>query len=606
MRMPSKKKQPSKNEWYSYPVRRGQLISPFGIGAMIDFPGESVMVAGLDEWPEADCPEVHDERLATRLGVEKLRLPPAKPDETSGEGAEVPAVRFPLWHQCPRCKSLAELSWNAYKFGHCERCKVEKRKWVRLVPLRFAVACDAGHITDFPWLRWAHKKSGQKLSEVTVCSHPHLKLYSTDRADLGGLYVKCVGCDSGRSMAGASSEQGIYGFECPGHRPWLGPNGGEKCGRPAHMIQRGASNVYFAEVVSSILIPPFSSRYNLLRKQEPTLWAMLTSDLNPAGEPSPEMVKKIVASSAGLDAAKLVDFVRLCTSGKLKGSPDQPESEYRLAEYKALCKPEEQEDEQFSATACERSRIGDGVAPYIEQLVRVDRLAETRAMVGLSRLDGPTVRGCLSIEWKNWLPANRVYGEGIFLTLDEKRLEKWSAQKAVADRAAILTERNTQVQGTRKRGRARFLPPKFYLLHTLAHVLIRQLSFECGYGSSSLRERIYCNEDDGTGVCMSGMLIYTAAGDCEGTLGGLVRQTEPETFGRLVKDALQAALWCSADPLCIESKGQGADSLNLASCYACSLLPETSCEEGNRLLDRAFLIGTTENPGIGFFSDLMS
>lgn len=602
----AKKKTPSKSDWYTYPVRRGQLVSPFGIGAMIDFPAESVMVAGLDEWPEDDCPEVHDERLATRLGVDKLRLPPAKPDDSSGEGAEVPAVRFPLWHQCPRsaCRTLMPVSWNERRVSFCTTCKLEKRKAPRVVPLRFAVACDAGHISDFPWAQWAHKQGGEELRYAKVCDQPRLKLYSTDRADLGGLYVKCVACDSGRSLAGATGEQGIFGFDCPGEQPWLGPNARKKCTRPPHMVQRGASNVYFAEVVSSILIPPFSSRYYQLL-QDPMKWAMLTTGMKPDGAPSPEIVKLFVSSSAGLDPAKLVDFVRLKISGKLKGSPDQPEPEYRLAEYKALCQPEKQDDEQFSAEVCERSMVGEGVAAYINKLVRVDRLAETRALVGISRLDG-LEKAPLSLNRKNWLPANRVYGEGIFLTLEEKRLEKWSGQKAVADRAATLTDRYRQVQATRKRVRFRNLLPKFYLLHTLAHVLIRQLSFECGYGSSSLRERIYCNEDDNTGMSMSGFLIYTAAGDCEGTLGGLVRQSEPETFGRLVRDALQSALWCSADPLCIESKGQGADSLNLASCYACTLLPETSCEEGNRLLDRAFLVGTPDNPGIGFFSDLLS
>lgn len=599
----AKKRQPSKADWYSYPVRRGQLISPFGIGAMIDFPGESVMVAGLDEWPDDVCPEVHDERLATRLSVEKLRLPPAKPDD-SGEGAEVPAVRFPLWHQCPRCKSLFELKWNAHKFAHCERCKADKKKWVKMVPLRFAVACDAGHIADFPWLLWAHKDQGEELRHAKICDQPHLKLYSTDRADLGGLYVKCVNCDKGRSLAGATGEKGIYGFDCPGERPWLGPNSRQNCSRAPHMVQRGTSNVYFAEVISSILIPPFSSRYYQLLA-DPQKWAMLTMNMKPKGQPDPQIIKLFADTSPGLDPGKLVDFVRLKSSGKLKGSPDQPESEYRFAEYKALCQPEKQEDEQFSATSCERSKISDGVASCVDRLIRVDRLAETRALVGISRLDGETDRNALSLKRKNWLPANRVYGEGIFLTLDERLIEKWSSKKQVLDRAEKVTARQNQVAASRKRGRPRMLLPKFYLLHTFAHVLIRQLSFECGYGSSSLRERIYCNEGDGSGSSMSGILIYTAAGDCEGTLGGLVRQSEPETFGRLVKDALQSAIWCSADPLCIESKGQGADSLNLAACHACALLPETSCEEGNRLLDRAFLIGTPDNPEMGFFAGLV-
>jgi hypothetical protein len=141
------------------------------------------------------------------------------------------------------------------------------------------------------------------------------------------------------------------------------------------------------------------------------------------------------------------------------------------------------------------------------------------------------------------------------------------------------------------------------LLHTLAHILIRQLAFECGYGSSSLRERLYCWDEPGKE--MTGLLIYTAAGDSEGTMGGLVRQGKPGRFESVLLSAIEESRWCSSDPLCIESRGQGIDSLNRAACHACALLPETSCEEGNRFLDRAALIGTPEAMAIGFFKDIV-
>ena len=142
------------------------------------------------------------------------------------------------------------------------------------------------------------------------------------------------------------------------------------------------------------------------------------------------------------------------------------------------------------------------------------------------------------------------------------------------------------------------------LLHTLAHVLINQLSFDCGYGSASLRERLYCDFTDPSRP-MHGFLIYTASGDSEGTMGGLVRQGNPGRLETTLRRALKHAAWCSSDPVCIESKGQGSDNSNLAACHGCCLLPETSCEEGNRLLDRALLIGTPERPALGFFSKFL-
>jgi len=148
----------------------------------------------------------------------------------------------------------------------------------------------------------------------------------------------------------------------------------------------------------------------------------------------------------------------------------------------------------------------------------------------------------------------------------------------------------------------RDIPSKFFALHTLAHLLIRSLSFECGYSAASIQERIYCSDSEEN--AMSGVLIFTAAGDAEGTLGGLIQMGKPENFDRLLRNALASAITCSSDPLCIESRGQGTDALNLAACYACCLLPETSCEEGNRLLDRVCLVGEPEDVDLGLFTDL--
>ena len=143
---------------------------------------------------------------------------------------------------------------------------------------------------------------------------------------------------------------------------------------------------------------------------------------------------------------------------------------------------------------------------------------------------------------------------------------------------------------------------KFLLLHTVSHLLIKQLSFECGYNISSLKERIYCGEA-AEGKEMAGILIYTASGDSEGTLGGLVRQGRYDTFPRIYRKAIESAVICSNDPVCSLSNGQGRDSLNLAACYSCCLLPETCCEEFNVFLDRGVAVGTYDNKKLGFFHE---
>ena len=144
--------------------------------------------------------------------------------------------------------------------------------------------------------------------------------------------------------------------------------------------------------------------------------------------------------------------------------------------------------------------------------------------------------------------------------------------------------------------------PRFVLLHSFAHVLINQLVFDCGYSAAALRERIYCFDDPDE---ISGLLIYTAAGDSDGTMGGLVRMGKPDRFVDALETAIETASWCSNDPVCIEvpATNYGGRSANLAACHDCSLLPETSCEEYNSFLDRASIVGIIDNPLIGYFND---
>jgi len=255
-----------------------------------------------------------------------------------------------------------------------------------------------------------------------------------------------------------------------------------------------------------------------------------------------------------------------------------------------------EEDRSTAGPILERLRS------LIDRVVIATRLREIRALVGFSRYSPDSNQVVPDLgRGLDWLPAIEVFGEGVFFTLREEALQAWENTPAVVERASILDER---------RGRSLFAErlkpatPRFVLLHTLAHVLIRELSFQCGYATSSLRERIYCKVPEG-GSPQAGILVYTAAGDMEGTLGGLARRGEPPLLAQSVMAALERAAWCSTDPICIESAGQGFNSLNFGACHACSLLPETSCAYANALLDRAFLLGGTLGVK-GYFSDVLA
>jgi len=286
------------------------------------------------------------------------------------------------------------------------------------------------------------------------------------------------------------------------------------------------------------------------------------------------------------------------------------EEEYRRQEYSALLAPRGGPETDLYVELLAANDLGKTLSRYFSSVALVKKLRETRALAGFSRLLPPDPAGGadriqqLKLDQKiDWLPATVVRGEGIFVQLEQTAVDEWLDRSGALQRAASLSRNFNQRRASRGQ-QPRRVTAAFILLHALAHSLINQLSFECGYGSASLRERLYCNTEEYS-ERMNGFLIYTASGDSEGTMGGLVRQGEPNRLLETLATALRRAQWCSSDPICIETAGQGTDNANLAACHGCLLISETSCEEGNRLLDRAMLVGTPTHPGSGFFSSFL-
>jgi hypothetical protein len=342
--------------------------------------------------------------------------------------------------------------------------------------------------------------------------------------------------------------------------------------------------------------------------EDPRIWGPLSSGLVD-GKVSLDRCET-VASIRNLDAEEL----RAAAQRKLEGTPEasalaaQTEEAFRQSEYDALKAGRGAPQSDLLVEAAPVTQYGLPVSSSFSYLALIHKLRETRALAGFTRIlppDGDLGSSRLqklTLDQRiNWLPAMIVRGEGIFMEFDRARLDAWVA------RTPLIRERIGQLNGAYNERRIaqgqspRPITPQLVLLHTFAHVLINQLAYECGYGSASLRERLYCaSENDNDPMC--GLLIYTASGDSEGSMGGLVRQAAQGKFENILVRAIQKAGWCSSDPVCIESHGQGAENCNLSACHGCCLLPETSCEEGNRLLDRAFLVGKPGESHIGFFS----
>jgi hypothetical protein len=384
------------------------------------------------------------------------------------------------------------------------------------------------------------------------------------------------------------------------------------CSEQPRVLQRGASNVYFPVTYSSIYLPLWAEQTDariVKALEDPKVWGTLTSGLRDGRLIDPAR-SEVVADMRQLDPGKLLSAAQRKLDGVTELRP-VTEEEYRRHEYEAFREGRGGEPSDLRVDRVPGNQYSGMLGTVLREVGLVRRLRETRVLAGFTRIlpaggqaDQDRTQPLSRRLQDRWLPAIEVRGEGIFLDLDPRSLDVWSARSGIEKHLRSLLEADRQ-RAVDRHMEQRRITPKFIMLHTLAHVLIRQLANDCGYGSASLRERIYCDTTPDSEP-MQGILIYTASGDSEGTMGGLVRQGEPVRLQYTLERAIHAAYWCSSDPICFESKGQGTDSGNLAACHGCALLPETSCEEGNRLLDRQTLIGRPDKPQLGFFSSIGS
>lgn len=379
-------------------IRKSQLISTFGVGAIMEFPTETLMHAGLEAWEISSDQTLVDDRLAKRLGV-KTFYEPIQAQEKHLPGGTIPFVRFPLWQVCPRCRTMHKVRWNDRtprtclseikpKSGGKPCASLPQFQKHGLVAVRFIVGCSAGHIDDFPWVEWAHTPRGEKLKRGNRCSNPVLRLSPTGRSGLMGLTVHCVSCKSKRSMMGVGSPDVLTDFGCTGNRPWLGPDAFENCnaGEPPRVLQRGATNVYFSRVVSSILIPPHSTSIRrIIARQK--YWDYLCSGVGEDGRADSMRLEQF-SEMHDLPLDELTEAVndRL---GMISDSPqEQTEEDYRLAEYKAfLAGRNRNQNDDLNVDPQRIADYDEDIQPFLNDVVLVEKLTETRALTGFSRLN---------------------------------------------------------------------------------------------------------------------------------------------------------------------------------------------------------------------------
>ena len=612
-------------------IRPSQLLFTYGIGAIVDLPELSVIVMGLEDWPDQPdvSPEIIEDRLLaaihSKVGhqVARFLAPPAVADGGSPMNplAEVtltgvPVATFPRWMVCPACRLLAPLEAglfvmpastryrpNVAYYIH-ENCNKANRPTV--VPARFLVACEEGHLDDFPWIPFVHHNTDP-------CAAPLLRLFEQGPSgEARDLTVKCDGCQSQRRLAEAFGRTNRDKMPiCHGRRPHLRDYDEDGCERHMRPFVLGASNAWFPVVYSSIAIPSATAKIDqLVESHWATLQAATSKDV---------LVAFRAIGQLGPLSAYPDDEIWQAIERKRQPTEDEDDddgTDLKAPEWQVLTHVDPAlNSRDFRLTPVSAPASYAGIIPNV---VLAERMREVRAITGFTRLDSPgeltepgaddeiTTIAPLSRKPPKWLPAVEVRGEGIFIQFDEASIRTWLSRDAVKKRNDAFFDSHIRWR------KARFIedPADYYptmryvLLHSFSHALMRQLAIEAGYSSASIRERIYSRSPGDPNGPMAGILIYTAAPDSEGTLGGLVSLGEAETLERHIARALEAVRLCASDPLCAEHPpSRTGRTLHAAVCHACLFAPETSCERGNKYLDRSVLVATVERGDLCFFEN---
>lgn len=566
-------------------LRPNQIITTFGPGAIVDAVKDSVTILDINYWKEKGK-RIIDGRLASYLGVDCFYMP-----KTSYSG-DIPVISFPSIHVCSnlKCGHLFDIrddfDLDRYlRFGvNCPICHRPA------YPSRFITICENGHMDDFPWNWWVHRGK--------VNCKGSLRMYSTgNTSTLADMWVECEICGAKRSMSGATQEDNFSELRCSGHHHFRLRTRNERCDKKVIPSQRGASNVYFSVSRSAISIPPWvNPLYNLIDEHLKEIEILIEF----RGDNGVEFAYQKFFS----DKYSYSEF-REALSRRLSNITEF--KEIKQMEYEAIT---HHNDPAYDSNKKHFKAEEDELPPYLKlyfsRIIRITRLREVKVLLGFTRVDAPDPDADVQTnvvylnkgKTEKWLPAAEVNGEGIFIEFNKDKLGQWlsfSSVKALSLKYEECYEDFCKSKGWTFNVKRNAV---YVLMHTFAHLLIKQMSMASGYSSSAIRERIYFSEQ------MSGILLYTGSADKEGSLGGLVELGNISKLIPLMKDAFLEALICTNDPECMSTIPAGK-SLNGAACHSCCMISETACENGNRMLDRAFVVPVANREQESYFRELV-
>lgn len=594
-------------------LRQSQLITSFGAGAIVDLVDDAVLIGGLDFWrmPNGGEP-VAEPRLRAAVAEVMAALerpfsydrpflrPPAGDEDSASPAVGIQAYEFPRWFICqnPKCRALvkaAQLVRRNNRYWHT--CDTADRSEEKCVPVRFVAACPHGHLDDVNWPRWSH--------DGELCAAPRLRFDEAASGDFGDVQVRCQTCGKGRHLIDFMAlEKAPF---CSGERPWLGPQGREDgCKEKQRLLIRTASNTYFGQSMSALSIPERASARDAVQ----SVWDVLQAVTTPESLALYRAIPKVKAALGTLTDAEVMAEVQAVRENRPVAKVELRTDEFSqfLAQKEEL--PGEMPPDDLSVTFWARRFTPKGGLPEgIGRLVLARRLREVVTQIGFTRLEPASVdlQGRYDLNVKsaplglqqNWLPASEIRGEGFFVQLDEERVRAWEERPAVQQRISEL-KAGFDAWKKARGSKMEFPGGRFYLVHSLAHVLINAVSLECGYPASAIKERIYVAPATAK-VPMAALLLSTGTSGVEGTLGGLVE--EGRRIGAHLERAINEARLCSNDPVCAHHRPADAAERHLegAACHGCLFVAECSCERFNQLLDRALVAPSLGHADVAYF-----
>ena len=608
-------------------IRLGQIINIFGPGALMDLPQHAAIVGGLDTWSwggDDRRRKIVEPRLLAKVEavLERQGLsmvePPADNQDPDAPQSGVGVYRFPEWF-------TAQFDTKGPK-GQRTRPLVHRRnlitatKWqgpdrtkYDVVPIRFVQACPNGHISDVEWHAFVH---GTRKQNEEICRRD---LFLDEFGTSGDLTEVAIRCDCGatRRLIDALEDKSALGW-CRGRRPWLGGSNSEpNCRDPKgqltfnRLLNRSASNAWFPQVLSVISIPDEDEK---LQAAVEKIWEDHLQYVESIDDLRSERKRaKVAAALEGYASEAVWSVIECRRGGASSGSNSGPSKTIKQAEIETLMgSPDEIGKDKIEGDFhARRWRPEVPLQPIwnkIDRVVLVHRLREVVSLVGFTRFEPATndIDGELAIgvnraplaDEVRWVPAVENRGEGVFISFKTEEVRAWRKRAAVSRRELELAEGFKLWHDQYPNSKADFPGAPYVMLHSLAHLLITQVSLECGYSSSAIRERVYAG-DAGYGI-----LLYTGSPDSEGTLGGLVEIGRK--IDQYLRNAIELGRLCSNDPVCAQhSAKQPLEERFLlgAACHGCLLISETSCERFNQYLDRTLVVATVGATGAEFFTD---